>query len=746
MLSSALVCLSGCSGCGDDDGETKLPEPSPADGEREIASLIDDIHMCDIDHRGLLLDLGTGSLVGRFGQRLETPKSLEATQHDGATWGRAFERKLSLRFYLPQATPLFVSLRALGRDADRLSVSLDGYLLGTLRLSREEIRVVTTQLTSLPADPGSHLLELRFHGRSKSDATPFAEIDWIRIGWPDELERTYGAPTMHDVLAPAAELGGVPHRAIAMRAPAAVRCPVSVPAAGSLRSSIGMRGSGQGIATVSVLEDGKERQLLERVEVSGGPDARWKEVEVSLEPFASRIVTLELGFEKTTGTGRLLFGDPTLRVPAEPRPSTPSATAAVVVVLDGVQKSDLPPWRQTETPHLPTFNQLVRNATVFDDHRAPSTLVAATVASLLSGLSPQLHMLIDGGARLPDAVPSIGQIARDASVRAAMFTGVPTSFAPLGFSRGWDRFEMYPPQGGRLASAAIDDAAGWLVQTSDPDQPVRPMLTVIHARGGHPPWDVTPEEAAKLPPADYAGYLGPRRAAQILAKLGNNPGRLTEPDRERMRGLFFAALNGQDLALGKLIAALEEAGRWDSTLLIVTGDVSSARQTLFADGADLDEQLLDLPLFVHFPGSAHAGERIDRPTEIYDVTRTALVALGLKSRPDMHGRDLSAVAAGIDDATQLMRVAYLDDQFSARWGDYVLNGGADSEPELCRLSLDPTCSFDRADVEPLLAVALFRRLAVMLSAEIERSQERPEREPLTADSDLTDALKVWGQP
>ena len=49
--------------------------------------------------------------------------------------------------------------------------------------------------------------------------------------------------------------------------------------------------------------------------------------------------------------------------------------------------------------------------------------------------------------------------------------------------------------------------------------------------------------------------------------------RLSDADRERMRALFFASLSRQDAAIGKLIQRLEDAGRWESTLFVVTGDV-----------------------------------------------------------------------------------------------------------------------------------------------------------------------------
>ncbi len=743
LLCSTLLTVAGCSGCDSDSARHDASPGRPAaaeDGYQKAVSFIDELSTCDVDHRGLLIDLGSEALVGRYGHRLIAPQGIVQTEHDGGTWAQVYDRKLKLSFLLLADGPLFVSLRAIGRDASRVSVSLDGILLGTLKIGRKEIRVASTRTTAAPVDAGQHVLQLRFRGNKSSNAEPFAELDWVRIGIPDELERTYGAPTLKDLLAPAAQLAGVPHRALAMRGPCSVRCSLRVPPHGRLRASVGMRGDGDGTAAIIVHADGEEPEVLERTDVKGGADATWTDLDVSLHRFASRIVTLELAATETTGTGRLLLGDPTLDVPAVPVASTSGARAAVVVILDGVERSDLPPWRNTETPHLPVLNELARNATVFDGHRAPSTLVAAVVASLVSGVSPSTHTLRDRRARLPEVVSTIAGIARDASVPAAMFTGVPTTFEPFGFAFRWDSFTQYPPNGGRLASAPIDDAAKWLCQGSDRPEQGRPRLAVIHARGGHPPWEVTPSDAAKLPPADYTGYLGPRRAAQLLAKVGGRHSRLSEADRERMRALYFTGLSRQDAALGKLIQALQDAGRWDSTLLIVTGDVASARQSLFTDGLDMDETLLELPLYVHFPLGLHARQRLSQPTEVYDLTRTVLSALGLKPPPGMVGRDLASLAAGVDHETHQLRVAFTEDQYSARWGGFALHGRLDQRPKLCQLSVDPTCTYDHSARFPIIAQALFRQLA---AAELRR-RDVPVHEPVKIDAEMEAMLKVWG--
>jgi hypothetical protein len=738
LIAMLLVLTSGCRGCDTDDPGPSEPPPTAAEsGWLPAVSLVDAIATCDVDHRGALIDMGSPAMVGRHRTRLEPPVGVVDVEHDGATWARIYEGKLTLTFHLPHVTPVFVALRGIGRDARIVNVAIDGYLLDALKLDKDAIATRTSRTTALPLDAGLHRLELRFRGGRRSDSEPYAEIDWIRIGVPDELTRTYGAPTLDEILVPDAQLGGVPHRGISLHAPGSARCTLRVPPGARLRTAVGVMGGGKATAAVVIHRRGTEK-VLERVEVAGGPDATWTDVEVPLQEFAYEHVTIELSAVKSAGNGRLVFGDPTLFVPSAPTVETPRAAAVVVVFVAGVTKTDLPPWRDTETPHLHAFRQMAQRWTVFDDHRAPSTLVSAVAASFLTGLSPRSHSLVDPGARLPSSLRTLGAIAREGSVRGAMFTSVPTTFGFFGFDTQWEKFVAYPPNEGRAASSPMDDAAVFATEKVEGGAD-RPVLAVLHVRGGHPPWDVTPDEAAKLPPTDYSGLFGPRRAAQQLAELDGRHSRMGDGDRERLRALFFAGVARQDRALARLFERLEEADLFDRSLIIVTGDVASSRQTFFADGLDLEENLLSLPLYVHFPGGEHAGQRVERPTEIYDLTRTVLAAVGVKAPAEILGHDLSAIAAGFEDV-QRVRVAFRDDQYSARWGAFVLRGRPGEKPHLCELDVDPTCSYDRTAFHPTIAQALFRRLALATSTE----RKPPDREPLTLDSEAAAMLDVWG--
>jgi hypothetical protein len=751
----SLTTLTGCGGCDPPQRERPRaaaatasatgPAAPPPPPSRTLVDIVRALPDCDVDHRGPLLDMGTDAMTGRFGWDEGRPSGITSVEHDGSTWARVTDRKLTVNFALTAATPVFVAARVVGNGARSAQVLLDDQPLGTLTFAREQIKTATTGTTTLPVDAGIHTLTLRFFGRSR-DQDSLADIDWIRIGIPDDSAATYGPPTLRDLVSPAAAIGGVPHRSLALRAPGSVRCAARVPEGAILRASVGVQGTGEGDAEIRVLRDGKKPETISTLHLEAGDHAAWTEVELPLGAFAREVIALELSATQVARGGRVLFGDPMITVTAPPPPPAPAARAVVIVVLDGVERSELPPWSGAPTPGLPAVAELAASATIFDQHRAPSPIVAAVVASILTGLPPSAHGLTDSAARLPSDLTTIAGVARDASVRTAMFTGVPHTFRAFGFASAWERFVEYSPSSGDPATAPLDSAAAWIAEVARTSSESR-LLTVIHARGGHPPWDVTLKELSAALPTDYTGMVEPRTAAQLIAKLRRGKHadtNVNDSDRQRIRSLEQIALTGQDRALGALIAALKTANLWDTTLLIVTGDAGSGAGALFAEATELKEPLseptLTLPLYVHFPTGIYAGKRVTRPTSAADLANEALGALSLGFSKRSPGRDISRAAGGISEGST-PQIAILDSRYSARWGTLVLEGRYPTAPDLCDLAVDPTCAFNRREKMPIATGALFRSIiAEQLAARVPASK----REPATIDQDTAAALSVWG--
>ena len=259
-----------------------LPAPPPP---RVLVDLVKALPSCDVDHRGPLLDAGTDAMVGRYGWVRGIPAGVASVEHDGSTWARFTDRKVQLSFTLLQPSTIFVAARSIGYGARSASVLLDDQPLGTLSFHHEQIRIAQTGSTTLPVDPGLHTLTLRFSGRVR-DGDAFADLDWIRVGIPDESTLVYGPPTQRDTIALAAALEGVPHRSLALRAPGTVRCAVRFARDAHLRTAVGLQGGGEGDAEIRVLRDGKPPEVLRAIHLEGGDKATWVDLNLPLGGFA----------------------------------------------------------------------------------------------------------------------------------------------------------------------------------------------------------------------------------------------------------------------------------------------------------------------------------------------------------------------------------------------------------------------------------------------------------------------------
>ena len=510
--------LTGCGGCsGDSTPEILPPPPSPIGPvpDRSISPLIDLVALCDVEHRGLLIDFGTNGVDGRIEEASTEAERLASVERGGSTWSVVDGRRTKASFVMAEPGPIQLAARIHSHTAKGLSFVVDGQVLGSVRLKPGESKTVELQPTTLPLDAGEHLLELGFSPRGAR--VPVAEIDWVRVGFPDELRQTYGPPTLDDVVDDKAVLDKVPHRAFSLRAPGLVRCPVRVPPQGRLRVAVGVLGTGRGEIEVAVRSDGKPANVLARRALEGTAESRWEDLDLPLDAYAEQLVLLELRAPTSTEGARLLFGDPEIVVPTIAPTPGPTARVVVLVVLAGVDRQTLPGYDTRPIGQLDNLSALASSSTTFLAHRGPTTVVSGTMATLLTGLPPAVHTLTDEGGRLPDGVPTLTQSAQEASVQTAFFTAVPHTFAPFGFARGAAQFEAISPVSGE-ARDPLSAAAEWITAALA-RSPSSRLFVVVHARGGHPPWTVATKQLESLPPENYSGEISPRRAGQQLSNV-----------------------------------------------------------------------------------------------------------------------------------------------------------------------------------------------------------------------------------
>ncbi len=724
-------------------GETQTgAAPTPQRGDQY--DLVSNASQCEVEHRGRLIDFGTdaAALWGAFQPK---PAALdEYVTRDGASLLRARSRELSYDFWLDEhSDTLDLSLRVRGIQAKWLYVDIDERRAGSLKLSEDEMRVIALPTFKQALEPGRHRLRLRFPRPPKGNQRALAELDWIRIGGKDDPPSRYAAPTLADVVSDVA-LKATPRRSFVLRGASTLRCYVKPSSDAVLKLALGFWGAGSGVAAVRLVRDSGPPVTLQTRRVEGGDAAVWTPLELDLGEYQSDVVGLELAALDATRGGRIAFGDPVIARKPLPSPPPPLARTVVLIVLSSIDRSHLPPW--AKTGELTALGEIARSSVAFSQYRAPTVVTSSTIATMLTGLPPRAHHLEAPSDRLPAGVQTLPRIVKEASGRAAMFTSVPTSFVPFGFDGSWEVFESFSPVNDIGAGEPFVRAARWLENELEGNAQ-GPRFVMIHARGGHPPWDVSREKAQQLKPPEYSGALDPRRGGLVIAALRararKNVRRLTDDDWIRMRALVEASLLEQDLGLRKLLGVLKAKNALDSTLLLLVGDVAPAAQPElpYDPLGSLSEDRLAVPLLARFPGQALAGKEIQAPTNTADLAVTALAALGLRAE-GMNGVDLFDRANGKSELTGTAQVATLPGRYATRLGPWLLRGALGEVPTLCALDIDPACSRD-----VFAAHSIAARAGWLASYAAERAAAQNNRllqTPATLDKETSAALAVWG--
>lgn len=732
---------------------TKATVPAPAAAglpgqtpkAAEYIDLLALLPRCEVEHRGRLLDFGGSQLPARgFAiAQAEPPLSID---RGGDSFERVSSRETLVDFWLDEpAAELAVTVRLHPVAAKWLYVAIDDKRLGQQRLTPNETRSLSFPPLSATLGRGRHRLSLRFVGAPRGSKEPLADLDWVRIGPALEAGSNYAAPTLHDIVSDVV-LDGVPKRGIVLRAPSVVRCFLRPSSDAKLRAGLGFWGGGRGTAEIALVSDEKPARVLSTRKLSGGDGGSFQPISLDLSAAAGEVVGLELRAIEGSKGGRVVFGDPIISRASPTVPEVPAARTVVVVVMSSLDRGRVPPWGPSAG--MATFSDLAKHAVTFSAHRAPSSMPAASFASLISGVAPTVHGILLPGDKLREKVVTVAETLKQAGGRTALFTGVPTSFSAFGFAAGFDAYETFSPVSDAPATEPLTRAQSFLEQELASGGSAQ-HLVVAHLRGGHPPWDLTREEAATLKPAEYAGVLDPRRGGMVLAALRDKSRRaarkIGDDDWIRLRALHDAALAKQDLALGKLIAMLKAKGAWNETMLVVTSDVGlgNGPEIPFDPLAPLTEDRLLIPLLIRFPNDALAGKEVTLQTSTLDLSATLLKALGLEPRRAA-GSDLFTRSSGTASLSAAPDVATSADDYSARLGSWLLRGTAGKLPRLCAQDIDPACTTDSLDQRPGAARALWFA-AFDLAAQNARAAARlGPRQRAELDPETQAALTVWG--
>lgn len=282
----------------------------------------------------------------------------------------------------------------------------------------------------------------------------------------------------------------------------------------------------------------------------------------------------------------------------------------------------------------PALDRFADEGTLFERVYAPSSWTRTSVASILTGMEPDVHGVEERDDALSPDLTLLPEVLAEHGYTTAAMVANPNIGSFFGFDRGFGTFvELYwRGHAGRVGSSELitgsseltDRAAAWLA-----DAP-RPFFLFVFSIDPHWPYD---------PPARFDRYGGDYAGSVEDGGPSVLRDDLDAADRARVRSLYDGEVSENDESFGRLLDRLRALGLDDDTLVVFTSDHGEE----FWDhggrwhGTTLFEESVRVPLVVRGPGVA-AGRRSAPAVGLVDLAPSVLERLGLPIPDGLQGR------------------------------------------------------------------------------------------------------------
>ena len=339
----------------------------------------------------------------------------------------------------------------------------------------------------------------------------------------------------------------------------------------------------------------------------------------------------------------------------------------VLVVLDTARAKSSGP----ET--TPTMSRLAAEGTAFDNAFSTAPWTLPSHASMFTGTYPSEHGTHGGHTYLDDELRTLPEAFADAGYETIGVSNNTWITEEFGFDRGFEdlrrgwqyvqsdtdmgavvrgedlreklqatRDRLF--EGNPLVNAAnvlysevlqpagddgADRATTWIANWLADREGDRPFFLFCNLIEPHVEYD---------PPKAYAERYLPEGTSYAEATAIRQDPRaydcedydLTDREFAMLRGLYRAELAYVDEQLGRLRAALEDAGKWEDTLFVVCGDHGEhiGEHGFFGHQYNLYDTLIDVPL-VFRGGPFTDGERREDLVQLLDLPATLLETVGI---------------------------------------------------------------------------------------------------------------------
>jgi arylsulfatase A-like enzyme len=316
---------------------------------------------------------------------------------------------------------------------------------------------------------------------------------------------------------------------------------------------------------------------------------------------------------------------------------TPPPPDVVLVTVDTLRADHVGAYGGSRA-RTPVMDALAREGTLFENAVSPMPETRPAHFTLFTSLYPRDHGVTSNFAFPRPNLVTLPGLFRDAGYLTVAFVGCALFGERARETLGFDVLDA-PATAQRSAGHVVLRAVSFL-RVLDAD---RRFFLWVHLFDPHMPYE-PPRSFDPAPASPLAESWPAFTWPGLLAAADERDGNLPPALLERARDLYRGEVEHVDHWLGRLIEALRERGRWESTLVLLAADHGEC----FSDGVYfehsqcLGEGALTIPLVLRLPGRVEAGSRVDTPVELLDVGPTLLRLGGLEVPGGFGGSDLLA--------------------------------------------------------------------------------------------------------
>ncbi len=491
---------------------------------------------------------------------------------------------------------------------------------------------------------------------------------------------------------------------------------VDLPPRGELRFAYGLARPGAGPITFRVVAEsaGREATLFEGAlpgaATAGAP--AWREAVVQLAEGSARRGRLRFetgGAGENDGERALpFFASPEIVRPAVAAPRAAPRPNVLFVMVDTLRadRLSLYGYPRATTPRLDRWAR--RRAAVFEQAVAPAPWTLPSHVSIFTGLNATRHG-VNQDEPAPPGLVTLAELLRAEGYATMAQTGGRYVDAYFGLAQGFDVYRSWRGSDLDELPSAVTQAVDWMRERRD-----RPFFLFFHTYETHEPFRAREPYFSRFRRGAWPDPEGFFRIEHRRHVIEGRPGLrakgyqrtgdsrwLDDRELELVSDLYDAGVAFMDEHLARLLAALDELGLADRTLVVLTSDHGDALgEKGLASHMFLYDVELMVPLVVADPRGRGAGRRVPHQVSGVDLMPTILDMVGAAAPGGLDGSSLAplldggAPAAGQREAWSYAATSNhgLAARVDGRW-KYILSdvpwNGLQGAEELYDLTADP---------------------------------------------------------